>query len=1269
MEFIMVRILKSKVLLVLLVLFSAVQFSYAQSSVKVSSVQRSEYLLETQSADNILNWDSNQRESSESAITELFAPTVTTQSASSITMTGFVMNGSVNPNGVSTQAFFEYGTSSTLSTFNSTGALAITGTSNIGLMSTLSGGVCGTTYYYRMAATPTGGSTSRGSIVAVTTLACVSTPATPTNPSPGSLTSPGPTTSGSNVTLSWSASSGATFYSVAVRDLITNILVVDTTVSGTSYNASLSIGKPYRWNVNACNTTGCSSYTTPLFFQTPTATVPATPTNTNPGSTASPGPTTSGNNVTLSWSASNGATFYSVAVRDIVTNILVVDTTLSGTSYTAGLSIGKPYKWNVNACNTAGCSSYTTPLFFQTPAMALSIVNSAFNPSTATVGIGYAANSAMTATGGQTPYSWSATGFPNGMSINSTSGAPFGTPTVSGTFNVTVTVRDNGSPQQTVSKILTLIVNPGSTLLVPTLSSPADGANYSAGTTSVNLVWNAVAGASTYNLQVGTSCGGTSIANWNQSAASSLVSGLSNGATYFWRVQSLGSGGTSAYSSCRSFSVNNVVGSPPPVPMLSLPSDGTNYPAGTTSAALTWGAVAGAVTYNLQVGTSCGETSIAGWNLSTTSPLVFGLSSGITYFWRVQSVGTGGTSLYSSCRIFSVSSSPTSNQVVPRPLYQTCRPNCGDPNNVAPWGPLPFGPSSNTGGTFNRDGCVMTASTMSLNYILERDYNTNGLNYTPKTLHDILLNGGLDSNGALTRTAINSVRYQTARGDTPFEWVNNTQPNTSAGLSNALANGYPVHVRVLKNPDNGRYEHEVLVTGKEGTRFKIIDPGHPYNNLHFYLDEYGSNFQIRGYVKSKYATNFGGLTQSVSVNSSESASLSVSSDENMHLMLIDPLGRRTGFDPATQQEVNEIPNSLYENVLNLDPFTLDPMNSARPVRSISVTNPLRGIYQVISYGLATGVFNMDVKIIPRIGQLQSSLISVNIEVGATVNSSFDFIPTNTNFDFDNDGKADVAVFRPSTNIWYRLLSGNSGLLQNNFGSAGDIPTPADFDGDGKTDMAIFRPSTGTFWYQSSINNAQMATQWGQAGDIPRPSDFDGDGKADFVLYRPAENNWYRLGSTGQISNKNFGAASDKPVIGDFDGDGKSDVAIYRPSTGTWWYQSSINNAQIATQFGNSVDVPSPADFDGDGKTDFAVFRPTTGVWYILNSRNGTATIIPFGTLEDKPIPADYDGDGKSDIAVFRPSTGIWYLLQSTSGFAGLQFGISSDVPIPNSFVP
>lgn len=147
----------------------------------------------------------------------------------------------------------------------------------------------------------------------------------------------------------------------------TNLLVVDTTTSSTSYSVSLNASRSYRWNVAACNSAGCSSYTTPLYFQTPSVTIPAMPGNTSPGSLSSPGPVQSSTTVQLSWSAVSGATSYSLGVRDMTTNLLVVDTTTSSAAYNVVLSPGRRYRWNVAACNAAGCSSFTSPLYFQTP--------------------------------------------------------------------------------------------------------------------------------------------------------------------------------------------------------------------------------------------------------------------------------------------------------------------------------------------------------------------------------------------------------------------------------------------------------------------------------------------------------------------------------------------------------------------------------------------------------------------------------------------------------------------------------------------------------------------------------------------------------------------------------------------------------------------------------------------------------------------------------------------------------------------------------------
>jgi subtilisin-like proprotein convertase family protein len=237
-------------------------------------------------------------------------------------------------------------------------------------------------------------------------------------------------------------------------------------------------------------------------------------------------------------------------------------------------------------------------------------------------------------------------------------------------------------------------------------------------------------------------------------------------------------------------------------------------------------------------------------------------------------------------------------------------------------------------------------------------------------------------------------------------------------------------------------------------------------------------------------------------------------------------------------------------------------------------------------------------------------------------------------DFDGDGRADIGVYRPQTAQWLVRRSRTPGTITTiSFGAPllptdlapKDLPVPADFDGDGRADYAIFRPSEGR-WLVLLSGGGLLNRTLGQDGDIPIPGDYDGDFKDDFAVFRPSTAQWIiRPSSGGPDLTFTFGTAGlSVPVPGDYDGDYKWDLATYNTSTFQWQFRSSrTGSASSAIVFGNASAIPTPADFDGDGRIDFAYFQPTgpTPNWQIRQSSNNTTRSVNAGAVGDMAVPA------------------------------------------------
>ena len=193
---------------------------------------------------------------------------------------------------------------------------------------------------------------------------------------------------------------------------------------------------------------------------------------------------------------------------------------------------------------------------------------------------------------------------------------------------------------------------------------------------------------------------------------------------------------------------------------------------------------------------------------------------------------------------------------------------------------------------------------------------------------------------------------------------------------------------------------------------------------------------------------------------------------NFHLLTSGDSPQWTGWAYGT---------SIFSSNGDLTPISItrsDGNSNLGPTRSFSITSD--GIVSVAGSASFHGVMSQD----------KNMFVATANDGGG----GYDLIiylssPRHPLVDFDGDGKTDVAVWRPSTSMWYVLQSSDGQVKATRWGDSTDTVVPGDYDGDGKTDVAVRRPSNSMWYVLQSSDGQVRATRWGDSTDVPVKSRY------------------------------------------------------------------------------------------------------------------------------------------------------------------------------------
>jgi hypothetical protein len=335
--------------------------------------------------------------------------------------------------------------------------------------------------------------------------------------------------------------------------------------------------------------------------------------------------------LTVSWSAVTGAFAYEVWINTVNDNASATkygsDVTTTTCTIT-GLTNGTTYFVWLKAKNSAGIS------WFSSPASG-TVAPGAPGMPVITSGVANQLTVSWTAVTGATAYEvWYNT-------VNDLGSATKLGSDINGT-NCTI----NGLASSTTYYVWLKAKNTAGTsglspvasqTVIPEIPTPT----VIAGTNQLSVTWAAVAGTTAYEVWYGTSGNSASANKFGSdvTATSCIITGLTDGTTYYVWLKAKNSGGTTDFSSLASGTLT------PGAPGTPVIASGV-----ANQLTVSWTAVTGATAYEVWYNTVNSTSSAAqfGGDIGGTNCNLTGLASGTTYYVWVKAKNAAGTSGFST---------------------------------------------------------------------------------------------------------------------------------------------------------------------------------------------------------------------------------------------------------------------------------------------------------------------------------------------------------------------------------------------------------------------------------------------------------------------------------------------------------------------------------------------------------------------------------------------------------------------------------------------